>query len=128
MWQVLSANNCFKKLISHLGLFASFGTLICCAIPSTLVLLGFGASLAGFLSKYPQLIWLSEHKEWVFGLSFSMLGLSYIMQKHSQRDACPIDSAAACQRAKSWSRPLLWLALGINLVGAFYAFLLPGLL
>ena len=40
-----------KALVGYLGLFSSFGTLVCCAIPSALVLLGFGASLAGFLTK-----------------------------------------------------------------------------
>ena len=71
-----------NKFFSWLGLFSSFGTLICCAIPSTLVLLGFGATLASFLGNFPQLIWLSENKGLVFGVSFVMLGISYGAQKY----------------------------------------------
>lgn len=118
----------FKNLTSYGSLFTSFGTLICCAIPSTLVLLGFGASLASFLGDFPQLIWLSENKEWVFGLSFFMLGTSYLGQRYAASQVCPIDKKEDCESAKSWSKPLFTITLVINLVGAFYAFVLPRLL
>ena len=128
MWQRLKENKLFHGLISYLGLFSSFGTLLCCALPSTIVLLGFGASLANFLGDYPQLIWLSENKEMVFGLSFVMLGLSFGAQKYAATQACPIDKKADCESTKSWSKPLFYISFGINLVGAFYAFLLPRLM
>lgn len=118
MWQQLKES----KLISYLSLFTSFGTLLCCAIPSTLVLLGFGAALAGFLGDFPQLIWLSEHKGVVFGLSFMMLGISWLAQR---TQVCPIDKKEDCERTKNWSKPVFFVTLAINLVGAFYAFLLP---
>jgi hypothetical protein len=124
MWQALKES----RVISYASLFTSFGTLICCAIPSTLVLLGFGASLAGFLGEFPQLIWLSENKEIVFGLSFFMLALSFGAQKYSEQKACPIDKKEDCEETKNWSRPLFYITLGINIIGAFYAFLLPRLL
>lgn len=117
-----------SKLISYFSLFSSFGTLLCCAIPSSLVLLGFGASLASFLGEFPQLIWLSENKEWVFGFSFLMIGISYLGRKYAEKQVCPIDKKDECQSAKSWSKPLFYVTLGINLVGAFYAFILPKLL
>lgn len=114
-----------NKFASWLGLFSSFGTLICCAIPSSLVLLGFGATLASFLGNFPQLIWLSENKEIVFGLSFLMLAISYGAQKYSQAQVCPIDKKDDCEQTKDWSKPLFWISLGINIVGSFYAFILP---
>lgn len=117
-----------SKFISYLSLFTSFGTLLCCALPSTLVLLGFGASLAGFLGDFPQLIWLSDHKGLVFGLSFFMLGVSYLGQRYAQKAACPIDQKDNCETTKNWSRPLFFVTLGINVIGAFYAFVLPRLL
>lgn len=117
-----------SKFISWLGLFSSFGTLICCAIPSTLVLLGFGATLASFLGNFPQLIWLSENKGIVFGVSFVMLGISYAAQKYSQTQACPIDKKEDCETTKDWSKPLFWISLGINVIGFFYAFVLPKLM
>jgi hypothetical protein len=124
MLQALREN----KLIGYLSLFSSFGTLLCCAIPSTLVLLGFGASLAGFLGEFPELIWLSEHKGIVFGLSFVMLGISYAGQRYAAKQACPIDQKDNCETAKSWSRPIFFITLVINLIGAFYAFVLPKIL
>lgn len=124
MWQTLRES----KLISYLGLFTSFGTLLCCALPSTLVILGFGASLAGFLGEFPQLIWLSENKEWVFGISFFMLTLSFLAQRYSREAVCPIEAKEDCESTKNWSRPLFFLTFLINVVGAFYAFVLPKIL
>ena len=87
MWQRLKES----KLISYFSLFSSFGTLICCAIPSTLVLLGFGSTLSTFLGDFPGLIWLSEYKEIVFGFSFLFLGGSYIYMRTSESMICPIE-------------------------------------
>ena len=117
-----------SKFLSWLGLFSSFGTLICCAIPSTLVLLGFGATLASFLGNFPQLIWLSENKGIVFGLSFLMLGISFIGQKYAESQVCPIDKKEDCEKTKSWSKPVFGFSLGINVIGSFYAFVLPRIL
>jgi hypothetical protein len=128
MLQALKENRFFQKTLSWVGLFGSFGTLLCCAIPSTLVLLGFGATLASFLGNFPQLIWLSENKEYVFGFSFLMLGISYAGQKYAQTQVCPIDKREDCESAKGWSKPIFWISLGINLIGAFYAFILPRIL
>ncbi len=128
MWQALKENKTTQVLVSYGGLFTSFGTLLCCALPSTLVLMGFGASLAGFLGEFPELIWLSENKEWVFGASFFMLGVSYLGQRYSAKEVCPIDKKEECETTKSWSKPLFFVTLGINLIGAFYAFILPHLL
>lgn len=117
-----------NKFVSWVGLFSSFGTLLCCAIPSTLVLLGFGATMASFLGNFPQLIWLSENKGVVFGVSFLMLGISYAAQRYSQTQVCPIDKKEDCEKTKDWSRPLFWISLGINVIGSFYAFILPKLM
>lgn len=114
-----------SKLVSFLSLFTSFGTLLCCALPSTLVLLGFGATMASFLGQFPQLIWLSENKEWVFGISFFMMGLSYLGQRVSANMACPIDKKEDCTKTKTWSKKVLLFTFVINCVGVFYAFVLP---
>lgn len=128
MWPQLTENNFIKKFFSWFGLFSSFGTLFCCAIPSTLVLLGFGATLASFLGNFPQVIWLSENKGYVFGFSFLMLAISYAGQKYAQIQICPIDKKEDCEKTKDWSKPLFLFSLGINVVGSFYAFVLPKIL
>lgn len=128
MFRRLKESNLSKGFFSWFSLFSSFGTLLCCALPSALVLLGFGATLASFLGNFPQIIWLSENKAYVFGFSFIMLAISYAGQKYSQSQVCPIDRKGDCESAKDWSKPLFWTSLGINLVGSFYAFVLPKLL
>lgn len=128
MWKAFSGNSITRFVLGYGSLFTSLGTLLCCALPSALVLLGFGAGLASFLGKYPQLIWLSEHKEWVFGISFGMLFLSFLAQQWSRNQTCPIEKKEECIRARSWSRPLLYASAAVNLFGAFYAFVLPSLL
>lgn len=128
MLQALKENRFIQKSLSWVGLFGSMGTLLCCAIPSTLVLLGFGATLASFLGNFPQLIWLSENKEYVFGFSFLMLSVSYAGQKYAQSQVCPIDKREDCESTKSWAKPIFWVSFGINLIGAFYAFILPRIL
>lgn len=45
-----------RLYLSVLSLFASLGTLVCCALPSLFVLLGLGATLASLLSSAPWLV------------------------------------------------------------------------
>jgi hypothetical protein len=52
--------------LSYLSLFTSLGTLLCCALPSLLVLFGLGATVASALSEAPWLVAMSHHKNWVF--------------------------------------------------------------
>lgn len=128
MLRPLKENRVIHSFLSWAGLFGSFGTLICCAIPSTLVLLGFGATLASFLGNFPQLIWLSENKEIVFGVSFFMLSLSYAGQRFAATQVCPVSKKEDCETTKGWAKPIFWFSLGINVIGSFYAFVLPHLL
>ena len=128
MWQALKENRHFKSFVSFLSLFGSFGTLLCCALPSALVLLGFGATFASFLGSFPQLIWLSEKKLWVFGFSFFMLTISYLARRFAQTQICPIDKKDDCENTKSWSGVVFWAAFSLNMIGAFFAFLLPPIL
>jgi mercuric ion transport protein len=62
--------------VSWLALFASTGTLICCALPILLVALGFGSVVAAITSYFPVLVVLSENEGWMFGLSAILLGLT----------------------------------------------------
>ena len=50
-------------------LLASSATLVCCVLPAALVSIGAGAALVGLVSTFPQLVWLSENKGWVFGIA-----------------------------------------------------------
>src|SRR5437764_12820625 len=85
-------------LLNYLSLFTSFGTLLCCALPSLLVLLGLGATVASFLSAVPWLVTLSHHKNWVFLVSGLLIAgnfaYTYLLapRLRSQRQACSPDS------------------------------------
>src|SRR5437764_14990245 len=60
-------------LLNYLSLFTSLGTLLCCALPSLLVLLGLGATVASFLSAAVWLVALSHHKRIVFAVSGALI-------------------------------------------------------
>lgn len=112
-------------LSAWLSLFTSFGTLICCAIPSLLVVLGMGATLVGLIGQFPQLVWLSEHKAWLFGSSLIMLTVTFFIRRWSANQPCPIEAREACERTKKWSGIVYWGAVGINLFGVIFTFVLP---
>jgi hypothetical protein len=128
MWQVLRENKILRALGNYLLLFSSVSTLLCCALPATLVMLGLGSALAGVIGHFPQLIWISEHKELTFSLSAFFLFLSYLGQRHSKSLVCVPERAKECESTRSYSRPVFYVALVINAIGAFYAFILPRLM
>ena len=76
-----------------LTLFTSGSTLICCALPATLVAIGSAATLASLVSSFPQLIWISEHKGLVFGLAGVMLAIAGYLQWQARNAPCPADPA-----------------------------------
>ena len=95
-------------------LAASSGTLVCCVLPAVMVSLGAGAALAGLVTNVPQLVWLSEHKGWVFGIAGVLLLAAGVMIWNARRLPCPIDPVAArsCTRLRRVSAVLYWIALG----------------
>lgn len=111
---------------SWLLLFTTSGTLICCAIPITLVSLGLGASVASMASAAPWLVTLSMYKGWMFALSGILIALSAWAVYRPGR-TCPADPeiAAACARADTWNRRFIIFSGIIWCVGFFAAFGLP---
>ena len=111
---------------SWLLLFTTSGTLICCAIPITLVSLGLGAVVASMASTAPWLVTLSLYKGWMFTVSGGLIALSAWAVYRSGR-TCPADPdlAAACERADKWNRRFIWFSGAMWVVGFFAAFVLP---
>ena len=120
--------------LSFLSLFTSLGTLLCCALPSLLVLFGLGATVATVLSEVPWLVSLSHHKHWVFiGAGLLITGnfvyVYAIAPKIQMRNgACDPNDPAACQTASRFSRIVLWCSAALYLVGCFTAYILGPLL
>lgn len=110
--------------VSWLTLFTSTGTLICCALPITLVTLGLGAVVVSLTSTFPFLIVLSQHKIWVFAFSGAMLGVSgWLLYRPGQ--ACPTDPELGhlCNRTQTWNRRIYWTSVVIWGIGFFTAYL-----
>jgi hypothetical protein len=116
-----------SRRLNFLSLFTSGSTLICCALPATLVAIGSVATLTSLISQFPQLIWISEHKPLVFGLAAAMLLLAGWLQWRARLLPCPADPALAALCTKT-RRQSLWLylfSLALFVVGALFAFVLP---
>ena len=122
----LSAVNNSRKA-NILSLFTSGSTLICCALPATLVAIGSAATLASLVSNFPQLIWISEHKTLVFGLAGGMLAIAGYLQWQARHAPCPADAklAAVCTKTRKNALRIYWLSVAIYAVGAFFAFIAP---
>lgn len=115
-----------KKILSFLTLFTSMGTLICCALPALIVGLGMGAAMAGFLSEYPQFIWLSTHKLWLFAVGAIFLSIGGYLHFRKEQPVCPIgEKQEACQDTKKSSRILYILSVGIYSIGFSFAYVIP---
>ena len=116
-----------RNLSAWFSLFASTGTLFCCALPSLLVVLGMGATMAGLVSSVPQIVWLSEYKALVFSFSAVMISLAIYFQYRARFEPCPIDpvKAKACETSRKWSLYILIFSATLWCVGPFFAFIAP---
>ena len=120
-------------LLNYLSLFSSFSTLICCALPSVLVLLGMGATVASLLSAAPWLVSLSRHKIWTFSIAGVLIALSFIVTyliapRLRQGETCNADNPATCGEVSKISRVILWGSAVIWSGGFFVAYLLAPIL
>jgi len=120
-----------SALLSYFSLFTSLGTLLCCALPSLLVLFGLGASVASMLSFLPWLVTLSRHKQWTFAVSGLLIALGfvnmYVIAPRLKANTCePGDDA--CGEASKASKIVLWVSSGIYCVGFFVAYVLGPIL
>ena len=105
-----------QLLAPTISLFTSAATLVCCALPALMVSLGMGAVLAGLVSDFPQLVWLSKHKVEVFGLAAILLLLAGVMLWRARYLPCPTDSvqAKACNRLRMISWIIYWVCFGVS--------------
>ncbi len=121
-------------LFGFLSLFTSFGTLLCCALPSLLVLFGLGATVASFLSAAPWLVTLSHHKVWVFSGSGALIAANFAYvyaigpRLRTRLERCAPDDPSPCAGTDRLSRLVLWASVFIYLIGFFTAYILGPLL
>lgn len=112
-------------LTSFATLFVSSSTLVCCAIPALLVALGAGATLSTFVSIFPKIVWISEHKVEVFIFAGVMLTIGGYMQWRGRFAPFPTDPLLrdACMRTRKASLIVYSLSLLLYLIGGGFALL-----
>lgn len=120
-------------LLNYFSLFSSFSTLICCALPSVLVLLGMGTAVASLLSAAPWLVSLSRHKVWTFSIAGTLIACSFVMTyviapRLREGEACDADDPTTCGEVSKLSKVLLWGSALIYSGGFFVAYLLGPIL
>jgi mercuric ion transport protein len=129
---VVTTNSRRSALLSYFSLFTSLSTLLCCALPSLLVLFGLGASVASALSSMPWLVTLSRHKQWTFSASGILIALSFVntyyFAPRVRPAECSPDDPSACQEASAVSKAILWASAGVYVVGVFVAYVLGPIL
>jgi len=125
-------NKSTSVFLSYFSLFSSVGTLLCCALPSLLVLAGLGATVASTLGTLPWLVALSRHKSWTFAISGLLIAASflhlYYLGPQLRPQACSPDNPDACDTASRFSKVVLWASAGLYATGFFVAFLLGPIL
>lgn len=116
-----------RKFLAFFSLFGSLSTLLCCALPVTLVTIGMGATFASLTATFPQIIWLTERKEALFIITAILLGLSYYLMKRSEKLACPIDpdQRDACETSKEVSTKVFWGTVVVYLIGLSFSYIIP---
>ena len=109
------------------SLFATSSTLVCCAIPAVLVALGAGAALSSLVSVFPQVVWLSEHKEGLFAFAGAAMAVSGWIQWRNRTAPCPVDPKLrdACLRTRRVSSRVYLASVTFYLVGGWFAFVQP---
>jgi hypothetical protein len=113
-------------IVPSLSLFTSFGTLLCCALPSLFVAIGAGAILAGLVSSMPFLIVLSKYKVLLFIISGLLLFISGFLIWYNRNAPCPRDplQAKASNRLRKFSIFIYCSSVVIYSTGFFFAFLI----
>jgi len=106
-------------LSAYAGLFSSFATLFCCALPALLVLFGLSVTTTlVFFTAIPGWQNVGEYEGWLFALSGIILAigfyLAYFRHGPSRGEVCEIPAGSqesACLTATRWNRRILWLSL-----------------
>ncbi|MFT6332274.1 MAG: hypothetical protein ACJAW3_000606 [Lentimonas sp.] len=113
------------KTLPFLGLFTSFSTIICCALPIILVTLGMGAVFASLTANFPFLIWLAERSIYLFATSIFLLLISgYFIFIKPQTCPAKKELAEICLKTKKFNQIIWWFSVIILLISFFFKYVL----
>lgn len=114
----------WRETLTGVTPVAVLGTTVCCALPITLVSLGFGSVVASLVSTAPWLVALSAHKIWVFLAAGGLLAANYWALYRSGGASCEV--GAACHpssRTGRWLRRVFWGTVSLYAIAVFAAYL-----
>lgn len=119
-----------KQILSSvLALFSSTGTLLCCALPSAIAATAGGAAVASFVSTFPWLVPISQHKVWIFGAAGLMIVLSGVLvYRPKGKLACSITGGQGCEVAGRFTKMMFWLSAIVFGAGVVFAYALVPIL
>ncbi|MBN4081116.1 hypothetical protein JYT44_01995 [Caldithrix abyssi] len=112
-----------QNIVNFFALFTSTGTLLCCALPAAIAAVAGGAAVGTFVTTFPWLIPISQHKGWIFLASGLLIGVSSILTLRPQSQlACSITGGKGCEVAGRFSKFMLWGAVAIYGTGVFFSY------
>ena len=116
-----------ENLPSLVALLASSSTLICCALPALLVLLGAGASLANFITIFPFFIVLSKNKILISIIATVTLSLAGYLNYKTYRMPCPADPTLSkqCMQTRKKSVYIYIISVFIFIFATIFTYILP---
>lgn len=116
-----------ENLPSLVALLASSSTLICCALPALLVLLGAGASLANFITIFPFFIVLSKHKILISIIATVTLSLAGYINYKTYHMPCPADPTLGkqCMQTRKRSVYIYMISVFIFIFATIFTYVLP---
>lgn len=108
------------------ALLTTSGTLVCCVMPAIFVALGAGATLAALVTRFPQLVWLSERKGTVFAVAGVALAIAGMAQLRARRLPCPMEPRAreGCMQSRRIGAIVYGIAIVLFCIGGLFAFVL----
>ncbi len=122
-----------NNFLSVLSLFTSFSTLVCCALPMLLVVIGLGAVVSGVVTDFPFLVALSRYKIWIFAGAALLIGFNFYLlygkkTRAAECEVVPGRKETACEVASRWSKVVLWVSLALLVIGFAVSYLLVPML
>ena len=116
-----------------LSFLQSSSAVLWSALPSVLVLLGLGTTVASLLAAAPWLVSLSRYKIWTFSIAGTLITASFVMTyviapRLQRSGACAADDPTTCGEVSKVSRVILWSSALIWSGGFFVAYLLAPIL
>ena len=123
------SNKMRQDVVSIFSLFSSLSTLLCCALPILMVVLGLGAVTAGLVSSLPFLAVLGKYKAYFFLFSGLIIASNFVLlyrnKKTEKECLLPENGETACEKASRMSKIILWTSCVLYTMGFFAAYLLP---